>query len=132
MKASVSGGTDTSLLDGLGGKSRNPLPKLQTKLHKKAETFGTWNVRTLNADGLPELLTDELEANGISLLGINEMRHIGSGSFNAVSKKGTTFTFYYSGHEKLHTHGVGFAVSPLLVPFVQSFNPISPALPLSS
>ena len=29
------------------------------KNFKMSETFGTWNVRKLNVDGLPELLTDE-------------------------------------------------------------------------
>jgi len=36
--------------------------------------MGTWNVRTLMAEGAPKLLCDELESAIISIMGLQEVR----------------------------------------------------------
>ena len=90
--------------------------------------IGTWNVRTLNREGLPELLADQLQLLNIDLLGINEMRHTGTGTFDASTRDGKQYRYFYSGHDQHHVAGVGFAIGPRLTNFIQDFRPVSPRI----
>ena len=112
QKASAYGRSDAfHPRDGVNGKTRNPPQKPQPKIPMR---IGTWNVRTLNREGLPELLADQLQLLNIDLLGINEMRHTGTGTFDASTRDGKQYRYFYSGHDQHHVAGVGFAIGPRL------------------
>jgi hypothetical protein len=57
--------------------------------------IGTRNVRTLNQGGKLENLNKEMEKNGVSVMGVSEVRWKGQGEIRSGD-----YTTYYSGGEK--------------------------------
>ena len=72
---------------------------------KERITIGTWNVRTLNKKGSSELLLNELSKFTCDLVGLSEVRWIGTG----VKQLGS-YDIFYSG-ETTHVGGVALLVS---------------------
>ena len=68
---------------------------------KNLLSFGTWNVRTLNELGKLENVIREMDRMKISLMGLSEVRWIGTGSKDLKYHK-----FIYSGGSH-HERGVG-------------------------
>jgi hypothetical protein len=53
--------------------------------------IGTWNVRTLNQGGKLENLKKEMEMNGVSVMGVSEVRWKGQSEIRSGD-----YTMYYS------------------------------------
>jgi len=87
-------------------------------------TIGTWNVRTLNADGKLEELTHEMSRYRWHIIGLSEMRWKNFGE--TTTKEG--HKVYFSGKPNLHQHGVGFLVHKDIVNTVIGCHPISERL----
>ena len=86
--------------------------------------IGTWNVRTLRAEGKLEELTHEMDRYNWHILGLCEMRwkHFGEMSTKEGHK------VYYSGKADKHEYGVGFLVHKNIVKTVMGCRPISSRL----
>ena len=87
-------------------------------------TIGTWNVRTLAADGKLEELAHEMEHYRWNILGISELRWKGLGETN--TDKGNKL--YFCGRDDRHEHGVGFLVHRNTLSNVMGCCPISSRL----
>ena len=103
-----------------GGKI-GPLNRLCTRDNI---TIGTWNVRTLAADGKLEELAHEMEHYRWNILGISELRWKGLGETN--TDKGNKL--YFCGRDDRHEHGVGFLVHRNTLSNVMGCCPISSRL----
>ena len=73
--------------------------------------MATWNVRTLaakgkNGPGYAEALLLRPRIAGCEIVGLQEVRRGGQGSFGAAG-----FTVFFSGSDTGGKHGVGFAVA---------------------
>lgn len=88
---------------------------------RKTITIGTWNVRTLNADGKLEELTHEMSRYRWNIIGLCEMRwkNFGETSTDEGHK------IYFSGKPDKHVHGVGFLVHKSIVNTVMGCRPIT-------
>jgi hypothetical protein len=71
--------------------------------------IGTWNVRTLNQGGKLENLKKEMEKNGVSVMGVTEVRWKGQGEIRSGD-----CTMYCSGGEKSE-RGVAIVVHKSVV-----------------
>ena len=90
-------------------------------LESNITTIGTWNVRTLCRCGKLEELSKELDRYKWDIIGLAETKWVGT-------REETTdngHKFFYSGHEKLKRHGVGFLIRKELVNSILNFNMIS-------
>jgi hypothetical protein len=79
---------------------RNILPSRSNHCRKTGKDphqyrIGTWNVRTLYRGGKLENLKKEMEQNGVSVMGVSEVRWKGLGEIHSGD-----YTVYYSGGEK--------------------------------
>ena len=80
----------------------------------------TWNVRTLNGNGVIIQLADALRRARSDITALQEMRLLGQG---CIKRKDCDI--YYSGHDKKRMYGCGFAVSQRLRHLVSNFAPVS-------
>ena len=85
---------------------------------------GTWNVRTLTADGKLEELAHEMDQYHWNILGISELRWKGFGETSTdIGHK-----LYFSGKEDKHQQGVGFLVHKDITDTVMGCRPVSSRL----
>ena len=96
-------------------------PSSKRRLNKDSLSFGTWNVRTLRADGKLRELVIEMDRLKWNVLGLSEVRWIESGEH--VLKEG--HKLWYSGEKKYHRNGVGILVHKDHVSTVMSYEPVS-------
>jgi exonuclease III len=80
-----------------------------TPRRSRQYSIGTWNVRTLNQGGKLENLKKEMEKNGVSVMGVSEVRWKGQGEIRSGD-----YTMYYSGGEKCE-RGVAIVVHKSIV-----------------
>ena len=106
------GGTDEKLDTGKPTKSLRSRNKL---------IIGTWNVRTLHAQGKLKELTHEMTNYDWHIIGLCEVRWK---NFGEVSTE-EGHKIYYSGLEDKHEQGVGFLVNKSIVGSVIECRPIS-------
>lgn len=85
---------------------------------------GTWNVRTLNADGRINQLTHEMKRYDWQVLGLAETRWTGVGDF--MTDEG--HRVWYSGGDEVHEYGVAFMVNKKCAKFVLDCWPVSSRL----
>ena len=83
--------------------------------------IGTWNVRTMNQLGKDQMLSREMDRIKVHLLGISEVRWLGSGEKILSDGK----KIIYSGHENLtrHTQGVALMLSKNVKSSLISWRP---------
>jgi hypothetical protein len=81
----------------------------ETPRRARQYSIGTWNVRTLNQGGKLENLKKETEKNGVSVMGVSEVRWKGQGEIRSGD-----YTMYYSGGEKSE-RGVAIVVHKSIV-----------------
>lgn len=85
---------------------------------------GTWNVRSLTADGKLEELAHEMDQYRWNILGISEVRWKGFGETSTnIGHK-----LYFSGKEDKHQQGVGFLVHKNITDTVMGCRPVSSRL----
>ena len=72
---------------------------------KEQFCIGTWSVRSMN-QGMLEMIKQEMARGNIDILGINELKWIGTGKFNSDNHY-----IYYCGQESLRRNGVAFIVN---------------------
>jgi len=89
------------------------------RLTRQQITIGAWNVRTLYQVGKLELLKHELTAYHYDIVGLSETRWTGSGETEDRR-------FIFSGHESMHTAGVGMLMSDRARRALLGYTPISP------
>nr|CAB3230289.1 craniofacial development protein 2-like [Phallusia mammillata] len=82
--------------------------------------LATWNVRTLFQCGKLAQVVREFHTYGLNILGVSEMRWIGSGKLTSEGK-----TVVFSGHNKQHIHGVGFVLDHEANQALVGWKPIS-------
>ena len=86
------------------------------------ETYiGSWNVRTLRADGKLEELTHEMERYKWNIIGLSEIRKKG---INEIQTN-EGHILHYIGNENRHINGVGFLINKENVKMIMNFNPIN-------
>ena len=108
--------------DGGDKLATGAIPKLQ--LRNKSLGIGTWNVRTLNADGKLHQLQHELKNYTWDIIGISEARLVGSGELTTDEGH----KLYFSGHNKYHREGTAILVNKSTASAVMEFLPISSRL----
>ena len=91
---------------------------------RKNITIGTWNVRTLRADGRLAELTHEMDRYRWNILGLCEMRWKNSGEVTTHQDH----KLYFSGRTDKHAEGVGFLIHKNNVKSVMGYQPISSRL----
>ena len=74
---------------------------------RKQIKVACWKVRTINAAGKTEQIVDEMNNNGIDILGINESRWTGTAKVRLEGGE----TVLYSVVEIRHEFGVGMIIS---------------------
>lgn len=99
-------------------------PKNALKMTSTSITIGTWNVRTLYAQGKVHELTHELKRYRWDVIGLSETRTTGFGE--TTTDEG--HKIWFSGKDKIHEHGVGFIVNKEAMNYVISCTPISERL----
>ena len=72
---------------------------------KEQYCIGTWNVRSMN-QGKLEVVKQEMARVNIDILGISELKWIGTGEFNSDDHY-----IYYCGQESLRRNGVAIIVN---------------------
>uniref|UniRef100_A0A8D9ASD9 Craniofacial development protein 2 n=1 Tax=Cacopsylla melanoneura TaxID=428564 RepID=A0A8D9ASD9_9HEMI len=83
--------------------------------------IGTWNVRTLNQDGKTHNAIQEMTRMKIDILGISEMRWLGSGSCVMDDH-----TVLYSGTSSgIHEYGVGMILTKEMAKYISNVVPVS-------
>ena len=100
------------------GNSGLDICRLQTR--NNTIRIGTWNARTLYQKGKLANIIQEIKQMRISILGISEVRWLGTGQF---SKNG--YTMVYSGNNEKHTNGVGIIMTHEIAKSMMGFWPIS-------
>ena len=88
---------------------------------RKDIVLGTWNVRTLRADGQLEILEHELERYQWEIIGLAEMRWKGFGETSTDNGH----RLFYSGRQDRHQDGVGFLVHKNIVNSIIECKPVS-------
>ena len=101
-------------------KNKNKI-KIKVKLATSITTIGTWNVRTLSRCGKLEELSRELDRYRWDVIGLAEIRWIGTGE--EITDHG--HKFFYSGHDKLKRYGVEFLIRKELINSILNINMIS-------
>uniref|UniRef100_A0A7I5E8S3 Reverse transcriptase domain-containing protein n=1 Tax=Haemonchus contortus TaxID=6289 RepID=A0A7I5E8S3_HAECO len=97
------------------------LPIRNAVFSPKNQTFvATWNVRTLNQTGNLAQLLREFDEYRLDILGISEVRWLGTGRMTSGNK-----TVLHSGHENRHERGVGFVLSGRAAKALEGWNPVS-------
>ena len=91
------------------------------QLASSITTIGTWNVRTLSRCGKLEELSRELDSYRWDVIGLSEIRWIGTGEETIYNRH----KFLYSEKEKLIRHGVGFLIRKELINSILNYNMIS-------
>lgn len=117
------GSTTTALSIGVhqGGHAKYATGEQKIKLAKDTFTTGTWNVRTLHADGKLNELEHEMDRYQWNVLGIAETRWLDSGeSFTDEGHK-----IWWSGGERKHEGGVGLMVHKDHIRSVMECEPVS-------
>ena len=110
-------GHDESPREVMGVNSSLLEPKHNIKI-------GTWNVRTMWEPSKTAQVLKEMERYCLDILGVSECRWTGSGR---ITNSNGSVTIY-SGHESIHTHGVGLIISKEKVNTLIEWDPISPRL----
>uniref|UniRef100_A0A8D9EQ38 Craniofacial development protein 2 n=1 Tax=Cacopsylla melanoneura TaxID=428564 RepID=A0A8D9EQ38_9HEMI len=92
------------------------------RLHEQENIrIGTWNVTTLNQAGKVHNAIQEMTRMKIDILGLCEMRWLGTGSINIQEHQ-----IYYSGtHNNMHEKGVGMILTKRMAGCVTNFIPVS-------
>ena len=75
---------------------------------KEQFCIGTWNVRSMN-QGMLEMIKQEMARGNIDILGINELKWIGTGKCNSDNHY-----IYYCGQESLRRNGAAIIVNKSL------------------
>ena len=75
---------------------------------KEQFCIGTWSVRSMN-QGMLEMIKQEMARGNIDILGINELKWIGTGKFNSDNHY-----IYYCGQESLRRNGAAIIVNKSL------------------
>ena len=90
---------------------------------KAKKRIAHWNVRTLYEDGKVEMLIREAKKYKLSVLGLSEVRWLGSGK----EVLGNDMTMYYSGKSEgsVHEYGVGFLLDAETSRAVLEWKPVS-------
>ena len=96
------------------------IPMNQIFNAKNITKIGTWNVRTLCQSGRLAQVLREMEAYGLDVLGISEVRWTGQGQ---TTNNGVTIL--YSGRENTHTHGVGILLSRKATDALIGWTPVN-------
>ena len=103
-----------------GGKFETGVT-IPSKRARKDIVFGTWNVRTLRADGRLEELEYELERYQWELIGLSEMRWKDFGEITTDNGH----KLYYSGKQDKHEEGVGFLAHKSIANSIMECKPVS-------
>ena len=85
--------------------------------------LGSWNVLSLYRTGALRLLTEQLRNYRMDIVALQEIRWTGCGSLDSAG-----WTIFYSGQERVHALGTGFAVSARCAHLVTDFRAISPRI----
>ena len=102
-----------------------PTDVTNSKLSARSNIIiGTWNVRTLRAEGKLEELTHEMNRYRWNVLGLCEVRWKNFGETSTLEGH----KLYFSGREDKHGEGVGFLVHNNTVNSVMGCRPISKRL----
>ena len=72
---------------------------------KEQFCIGTWSVRSMN-QGMLEMIKQEMARGNIDILGINELKWIGTGKFNSDNHY-----IYYCGQQSLRRNGIPIIVN---------------------
>ena len=90
-----------------GGQTRQEASRLMTSFltPKHITAFGTWNVCTMYQTGKSAQVANEMRRYGLKLLGISEVRWLGSGSTTLLTGEEVLYSGREEGEE--HTEGVG-------------------------
>ena len=86
-------------------------------------TIGTWNTKTLSAEGKLQDRTREMDRYRWNILGLCEMRWKNFGETTEEGHK-----VFFSGKEDKHEHGVGFLVHKDIVNTLVGCSPVSSRL----
>ncbi len=105
-----------------GGSEKYATSSQNSKLSitKQWTTIATWNVRTLKDDGKIELLVNEMNTVRWNILGISEMRWVGTGETSTDDGH----KVWFSGNEQKHEHEVGFLVEKNTAKSVMECTPV--------
>uniref|UniRef100_A0A7I4YL78 Endo/exonuclease/phosphatase domain-containing protein n=1 Tax=Haemonchus contortus TaxID=6289 RepID=A0A7I4YL78_HAECO len=94
------------------------LPIRNAVFSPKNQTFvATWNVRKLNQTGNLAQLLREFDEYRLDILGISEVRWLGTGRMTSGNK-----TVLHSGHENRYERGVGFVLSGRAAKALEGWN----------
>ncbi|KAG1652592.1 Craniofacial development protein 2 [Nymphon striatum] len=85
----------------------------------KRKKIGTWNVQTMN-EGKLDIVKLEMARTKTQLLAVSEIKWKGKGHFNSDDSK-----IYFSGHDILRRHSVGFICDKLTAGIVMGYNPVN-------
>uniref|UniRef100_A0A0K8SN56 Reverse transcriptase domain-containing protein n=1 Tax=Lygus hesperus TaxID=30085 RepID=A0A0K8SN56_LYGHE len=85
--------------------------------------LGSWNVLSLHRPGALKLLIQQLKKYSIDIVALQEVRWTGCGTLDSEG-----WSIFYSGDERSHSLGTGFAVSPRCAHLITGFKPISPRI----
>ena len=86
---------------------------------KSVGRIGTWNVRSMMQEKL-EIVQREMERTGIEIMGISELRWVGSGHF-----KSSDYKVLYSGHEAKKRNVVAIICGKKSAQAILGYNTIS-------
>ena len=108
-----------------GGQTRQeasrPMTSFLTPKHITA--FGTWNVCTMYQTGKSAQVANEMRRYGLKLLGISEVRWLGSGSTTLLTGEEVLYSGREEGEE--HTEGVAIMLAKDTKKTLLSWEPVS-------
>lgn len=87
---------------------------------KNSTRIGTWNVRTLYQSGRLAQLLREFDAHNLDILGISEVRWLGSGRITSDGK-----TVIYSCNDDQHERGVGLVLGKRADDALMGWKPVN-------
>ena len=107
-------------ISGQSRKEARNLTKNSILSAKQITNIGTWNVRTLYQSGKLEQLLREFDSYKLDILGLSEMRRIGSGREIHQGK-----TILYSGQKEHHVRGVGIVLNNQAAQALIGWEPVN-------
>ena len=113
------------LSDDQGHNSNSKIPSRSIRLGKTNMKFATWNVRTMQQCGKPELVVTALHHYKVDVACLQEVRFPDSGSLSVLAA-GTdeVYKVFHSGSEN-GQHGVAIAIRSQLDSAITDFNVVS-------
>ena len=107
---------------------QNPIER-RGLLHPRHITrFATFNSRTLQWPGDAELLAAELNAAGVGICGLQEVRRRGSGNEPLPQCTAEGWRLLWSTHDSRHVHGVGALLGPEAARALTDWTPVDERL----